>query len=454
MPRFVVTGSVLRWLEGIFSERFGHTWRLSKCSEGFRLHLVGAEGAIVFSASNRDFCLLNRSDQLIWCNLDVEGFHSALGGPIPAPGYYQFYDRLVERRGGEHFINYDIPSLMYWMLARLEEIGRVDLDTYQRFPATSSHAYNYGYLDRPVVDEWMHLLKQVIQRQWPGLDLKSHKFSVRVTHDVDQPSLFVYKRWGLILRMMARYIVKKRDPKSFVLAPYVKLATRSHLLRSDPYNTFDWLMDVSDKNNLKSAFYFICGKTDQSKDADYDIRHPLMRNLLRKIYSRGHEIGLHPSYNTYKSPELLKLELDRLLRVCHDEGIEQSQLGARMHYLRWEQPTTMRTLAALGFFYDATLGYADYAGFRCGTCHEYPAFDAVGQKQLNLRIRPLILMECSVIDPAYMGLGMGDEALRAGMKLKKACNDVDGCFHILWHNSYFHLPILSHLYLRLVRDMP
>jgi hypothetical protein len=52
---------------------------------------------------------------------------------------------------------------------RVEEIGRTDLDNHERFPATSSHAFKHGYLDRPVVDEWLHLLGQVIQRQWPGV---------------------------------------------------------------------------------------------------------------------------------------------------------------------------------------------------------------------------------------------------------------------------------------------
>jgi hypothetical protein len=63
------------------------------------------------------------------------------------------------------------------MLARVEEIGRMDLDNHGRFPATASHAFQHGYLDRPVVDEWLHLLGQVIKRQWPGLHWKlmSHK---------------------------------------------------------------------------------------------------------------------------------------------------------------------------------------------------------------------------------------------------------------------------------------
>ena len=74
-----------------------------------------------------------------------------------------------------------------------------------------------------------------------------------------------------------------------------------------------------------------------------------------------------------------------------------------MHYLRWRHPTTMMALESAGMSYDSSLGYADYAGFRCGTCFEYPGFNPVSQQALCLRIRPLIAMECSVMDIAYIG---------------------------------------------------
>ncbi|WP_458796893.1 polysaccharide deacetylase family protein, partial [Vibrio cholerae] len=88
--------------------------------------------------------------------------------------------------------------------------------------------------------------------------------------------------------------------------------------------------------------------------------------------------------------------------------------------------------------YDSTLGYADRPGFRCGTCHEYPAFDPVAQEQLNLRIRPLVVMECTVIDAVYLGLGVTDAAEEKIQQLKMRCQQVSGTFSLLWHNSYFH----------------
>lgn len=118
-------------------------------------------------------------------------------------------------------------------------------------------------------------------------------------------------------------------------------------------------------------------------------------------------------------------------------GYTANELGGRMHYLRWEHPTTLQAWNDAGMTYDSTLSYADLPGFRCGTCFEYPAFNAVTQQQLKIRIRPLIAMECTVIAERYMGLGYGAETQAKFAELKDKCRKVNGCFTLLWHNSHF-----------------
>lgn len=214
----------------------------------------------------------------------------------------------------------------------------------------------------------------------------------------------------------------------------------NHLLRTslhpaDPANTFDWIMDVSERHGLTSAFYFICGRTALQLDADYEPEHPAIRALMRRIHQRGHEIGLHPSYNTYQTPSAIAAEAKRLRAVAESEGIRQTEWGGRMHFLRWEHPTTVRAWDAAGMDYDSTLSYADRPGFRCGTCFEYPAFDPVTQETLKLRIRPLVAMECTVMAPRYMGLGTGEAAFAKFKQLKDACRAVEGTYTLLWHNT-------------------
>lgn len=434
------TPACLRWLEIVLEERYGLPLTLHR--DGFNLYLRmrGADGEIRFDNLRPEF---HRSSSDFPCgswNSCEEGFSPALDVPLPTPGMAVQPKYMVEEDGGHAVVHYDILGLAYWMLSRLEEVDRLDLDSHGRFPAISSHAYRHGYLERPVVDEWLHILGQVIQRVWPRAEIKHRQFTIKVSHDVDNPSRYGFSPLPQLIRVMAGDVLKRGKIKEAWIAPWVRLNTRCQLHPADPYNTFDKLMDISEANNLKSAFYFICGRTDPERDADYEPGHPAIRELMRRIHHRGHEIGLHPSYATYQRPELLRREAERLKRICSEEGIEQSRWGGRMHYLRWKQPVTLQAWEEAGMSYDSTLGYADRPGFRCGTCIEYPAFDPQARQQLNVRIRPLIVMECTIIARRYMGLGYSNEARIKLASLKNSCKKVNGSFTLLWHNSHFMAP--------------
>ena len=87
----------------------------------------------------------------------------------------------------------------------------------------------------------------------------------------------------------------------------------------------------------------------------------------------------------------------------------------------WSTPETALHLEAAGIAYDTTLGFADRAGFRCGTCHEYPMFDIETKRILNLRQRPLILMEASVFSERYMNMDYTNATLDYMKRLKESC---------------------------------
>lgn len=439
----------LLWLKTILEERFGHAWQLSRQRGFFRLNPVGADGYIIFSADCEGFG--KAVSDLPCANWDAkeEGWDSILGGKVAAPGVSSLPVPLVDQSGEDYVIQYDIIGLIYWMLARIEEIGRTDLDEHQRFPATSSHAFKHGYLNRPIVDEWLHILKQVILRRWPSMKLKSNTFRMYVSHDVDRPMRYGFANCKNLFRRMAGDVIRGHL-KNAILAPWVRINTNRSLHVLDPFNTFDWIMEQSENHGMNSAFYFQCGGSS-SRDAEYEIDHPAMRELLRRIHARGHEIGLHPSFNTFLDSVSLNNEATNLRRVCHEEQIQQSIWGGRMHYLRWREPTTLLAWNDAGLNYDSTRCYADYPGFRCGTCFEYPGYDPVHNRVLSTRIRPLIAMEASVLSQKYMGLN-AEEALVVFLDLKRKCRLLDGQFTLLWHNSEFVDRVTKDLYLKVIQE--
>lgn len=434
LPRY--SDAAIGWLGVLLQERFGLEFSLCCESNCWEIALKGALGCLRLRATPETF---QRADSALlhtqW-NATEEGWQPILDKPLPAPGEQSLPQPLIAATSDGYQIGYDILGLTYWMLTRQEEVGRTDLDEHGRFPATSSHAFKHGYLERPVVDEWLDILGQVIKSTWPGIELKHHAFSVRVSHDVDSPSRYGFRPWKRLPLGMAMDVIKHRDMRG-LLAPWIRLKTTKQLHPLDSFNTFDWLMEQSEQHGLVSAFYFICGQQGTPFNADYDVGHPAIRSLIRRIHARGHEIGLHPSYGSYLKPARVLEEAGRLRQVCAEEGVSQKEFGGRMHWLQWQQPDTLRAWDAVGMSYEGTMGYPECPGFRCGSCFEFPAFDPVIQEALTLRVRPLVVMEGSVIAEYGLNLGAGDAASRKMLGLKQSCQRVGGDFSLLWHNSCF-----------------
>lgn len=431
----IYTPNLVLWLETILFERYGVDFKLELLGDRWVIKAPALAGRIEVMRTHTDFTALSRDTPCAQWNAQGSDFQSAVAKLLPAPGAATLPEPLLTEIPGGIRVAYDILALAAWMMTRHEEIGTEDLDEHGRFPAVASHAYAHGYLERPVVDEWLQVLRQIIRRLWPGLELQKSTLTTAVSHDVDAPSRSGFSPILQVVRLATADALKRKDLKLALGTFQSKLQTRGSLCKADPFNTFDWLMDCAEAKSLKAAFYFICGRTVKSRDALYDVEHPAIRALLRRIHQRGHEVGLHPSYGTCLEPGAIAKEAARLRRVCAEEGVRQESWGGRMHYLRWRHPDTLREWEVAGMSYDSTLGYADHPGFRCGTCYEYPAYDPDRDQILNVRIRPLVVMEATVMAPWYLGLGASERAKEKFMTLKERCRQVGGVFTLLWHNS-------------------
>ena len=155
-----------------------------------------------------------------------------------------------------------------------------------------------------------------------------------------------------------------------------------------------------------------------------------MSELIGRIARRGHEIGIHPSFPTYRDAERTREEVERLRRVAEAQGVQQEEWGGRQHYLRWTNPDTWRNWEAAGLAYDSTLGYAEALGFRAGTCHPYRVFDLRERRPLRLRERPLQVMDVAL--PFAAGF---DAARTAVREIAAECRRYRGCLVVLWHNN-------------------
>lgn len=334
----------------------------------------------------------------------------------------------------------DIFGSIFFMLSRFEEVALSERDAHDRFPATASLAWRNGFLYRPIVDEYAELLWALMKRLWPGLSRSRRQGDINVSCDVDQPFDRIGQNPVMLARIMRYELIKKRRPAMAFqrLANFVVHRLGSH--RFDPFYTFDWYMDVCERHGRRAAFYFIADHSHPTMDGTYEIEDPRIVALMRDIDRRGHEIGMHGSYNTYHSgPHLIK-ERQCLQLACLKAGIYGEFAGNRQHYLRFDAAKTPDLLDAAGFEYDASGSFADRPGFRYGTSHSFHMWSWETLSPLRIKQRPLILMEASVMSAQYLGLEHTDDARNLMQVLKDKALCYGGDFNLLWHNSELFEP--------------
>lgn len=338
------------------------------------------------------------------------------------------------RPGGMHELHVPIDLFggIFFMLSRYEEaVEGAPCDRFGRYPATASLAGRESFLERPIVDEYVEILWSMLVRLRPGLQRRERRYSLHVSHDVDNPFLGCGVPVGRLLRGAAGDLVVRRDPSQAA----GRLA--SWLLRrpgGDPGNTFGFLMDTNERAGIVGEFYFMATDRTSPFDATYGLDDPEIRRLVSSIHARGHRIGLHPGFETYLDAARTRDEFGRLQRCCDELGISQDSWGGRQHYLRWRNPDTWQNWQDAGLGYDATVGFADHVGFRVGTCKEFPVFNVRTASRLPLREKPLVAMERTLLDPDYMGLSP-EACLERMQRLAATCRRYGGTLSLLWHNT-------------------
>jgi len=310
------------------------------------------------------------------------------------------------------------------MLTRWEETVTPDRDEYGRFPAMASVAYKQGFLDHPIVDEYALILRAWLKVIYPNWQPRSRQFEVKLSHDVDHVQHF--PNWRRGARVVMGDVLKRHDLELAKENAINTLARMANPRWDYYYRGIYKLAELSKAYGFSNdAFHFMAAEPGPF-DQGYDIQAPFVRECIETLLQEGFEIGLHPSYNTYGKPAQLLEEKARL-----DAVLGYSEYGGRQHYLRFKVPDTWRHWEQVGLTYDSTMTYAEYEGFRCGTCHPFRPFDIEQNRELDLWELPLIVMEGTLRHYRNLTPEQGE---RRVMELARRCRQVEGTFTLLWHN--------------------
>ncbi len=318
----------------------------------------------------------------------------------------------------------DIFASCFFMLSRWEEKVIKQKDKHYRFLCNLSLAQKNNFHLRPVVNEYLVFFQNILIYLGYNKPFKKQKFNIIPTHDVD--FLYRYDNFLKGIKIAGGDILKRYDFKLALKTIKETVKSKQNKIK-DPYDTFDFLMDVSEKNNLKSEFYFIAGKKSET-DVRYNFLTDKTKKIINNIRRRGHIIGIHGGYSSFNNNNQLKTEIERFKSF----GIEVK--SGRQHFLRFENPLTWQIWERNKLKFDSTIGYTNSGGFRAGTCFEYPVFDIENRKQLNLIERPLIFME-TVSRKKYPHK---NNFINHFYYLKNITKKYKGNFVFLWHNSNFN----------------
>lgn len=328
----------------------------------------------------------------------------------------------------------DIFASAFFMLTRWEEYVNKSKDEFDRFPAQASLAYKHNFLHRPIVNEYAKMLENMLQFLKCPQKPKKRKFKCILTHDIDIP--LAYKSRTLLLKIILADIIKRKDLQS-ALKKLKNIINFNNNYNQDPYNLFDYLMNISKKAKTKSHFYFMSGGKHEL-DFHYDLKHPFIRQLIAKIQKKGHIIGFHPSFDTYNNHKLWQKEY-----ISLQNQIAKPIKYVRQHFLRFEVPTTWQIIEDNHLKADSSMGYSKKEGFRAGTCYEYRIFNILTRKKLKLEEYPLIVMENSIIDATE------DSIIFTCKSLIDKVKKYNGNFVLLWHNHL--LPGKKKIYQQIIK---
>ncbi|MDD4406379.1 MAG: polysaccharide deacetylase family protein [Parabacteroides sp.] len=335
----------------------------------------------------------------------------------------------------------DIVASTFFLITRYEEmVKRSVRDEHGRFPGKESLPGRGRFIQRPLVEEYGLYLRNKLRQLDANLPEEKSRFrKIYLTHDVDVP--FYCRTWKQVLREV---VINKKS-----LEETVRLKTGN--LTNDQYYLFPWLFEENEKirkrtgkKRCKTICFFKAGGNTKQDKPSFRLTSCDMKSLFSLANTYDVETGLHSSYQAGMTPELIIKE-KKHLETATGKKIRLN----RHHFLSCREPEHLTFIQKAGIEHDFSLGYADIAGFRLGTCRAVRWINPATRNLTSLVLHPLTIMDCSLSEKKYMNLSY-EEALAYCEKLISQTARFRGDLTLLWHNTSLQTGYLKQLYFDLL----
>jgi len=337
--------------------------------------------------------------------------------------------------GADYSLSFDLFSAIFYLLSRYEEYMPYEQDKHGRYPPVNSILYKKGWLQRPLVDEWVAALRKELQTALK-INIPATAFVHLPTYDIDMAYSHLHKGIGRIAGAYIRAILKV-DVK--------QISERTQVLKKkqkDPYDSFRWLRQLHKEYGCKPVYFILSAFKTTKFDKNIHPQHPAMVRVIKNLAKEG-VVGIHPSYYSTQDSVLLQ-EKQALEQIAG-----RSMLISRQHYIKVKAPDTYRQLLQHGITEDYTMGYGSKLGFRAGTGNAFYWYDLQNEAITGLRIHPFCFMDTTAFYEAGLSVSAAFETLESMSKLlEKTGSTLVTVFHNFslgtsnewkgWRQAYEH----------------
>jgi len=272
---------------------------------------------------------------------------------------------------------------------------------------------------KPLLDlqfrQWAEDLGVAPAPFWP----ESAPYALAVTHDVDR----VRRTYQGLKNQLGQ-----GRPLKAVKTLVADVMSKSS---KNAYWNFDDILLFCRELDIQNTLYFLreapCLSAlfqgePQHYFSVYDMDSPDIQDVIKRLESAGHEIGVHGSIESAASLEALKTEYKGVRQILK----EPLPLGIRQHYLRHVGKEGFQNQHEAGFLYDTSMGFNFMNGFRFGTCFPYRAAG-------ELIEIPFVFMDtAAMMESKETGQSM-QSILKQVMGQVKA---VGGICVLVWHQRF------------------
>lgn len=318
---------------------------------------------------------------------------------------------------GKFALDFDLFAAAFYLATEYEKYIHPIFDEYGRYKAGAYREEQLGLFEKPLVHRYAFLLWEKLKEIYPVL--QKHKlpaYDFEITMDLDAP-------WKYLNKPL--YIQIGGFAKDIFQGNWSQLAERyqTFVSRKDPYDTLELF---NEHVNRKKRRIFFLLERKSNEDSRFTWRSPALRRLIQTLYKAGHQVGIHPSFESFLDAQQISFEKGQL------EKLTAPLDSSRQHFLKYRYPHTFRYLLEAGVRHEYSLCLFQCGGFPAGMARPFRWYDLENEAITDLFLHPTILMDRSLMQYASMS---PEAALEYAEQLVLMCKQFHGHFTMLLHND-------------------